>query len=417
MRISAINNNNSFKGYDARPLKGVIMNKNCLGIADEMAEIGKKEGFKIFTVIKDKFVATPPIYSANTDFLWAQDYWTILPHKLLANNYNSKFETIKRGLGLSTDFTEKIAHQIQEYNDFNNSLINVLYGNKQNKEKIAKEKERLLTIQEDIFFKTQKTHIQGGNSFIIKGTEKDELIIGKNELEKFDIDEICAMYNVDKVTVLPQMDYHLDLFIRPLDNKRILLTDDNMTLNIIKEACENLRKFIDEFGNSPIYNLEKIYSRLTQNYANFSNIVSINNRPKAEEIEKILTDNGYEVIKVPGRVYKYSMETANSDMNHLCNYINAVALKNNNDNLVYITNHSKIENLLGVPKEIAELIGFNFEKSFIKSIEKYVDKEHIYFINGKQNVISTILTKLQGGIHCMCCEIPDTIKINENNLV
>lgn len=416
MRISSINNNNNFKGYDARPLKGVIMNKNCLGIADEMARIGEKEGFKIFTVIKDKFVATTPIYSASTDFLWAQDYWTVLKNKLLAENYNNKFEAIKKSLGLSIDFTEKIAHQTQEYNDYNNSLLDVLFGNKQNKEKIAKEKEQLLTIQENLFIKAQKSHIQGGNVFIINNKENDQLIIGENELKKFDIDEICAMYNVDKVTVLPQMDYHLDLFIRPLDNKRILLADDNLTLSVIKNACENLRKIIDEFGNITIYDLEKIYTRLTRNYADFANITKINNRPKTEKIEQILKNDGYEVIRVPGRIYKFSMETADSEMNHLCNYINAVALKNKEHDIVYITNHAEIEKILGVPKEIADLIDFNFEKSFMKSIEKYVDKEHIYFVNGKQNVISTILTKLQGGIHCMCCEIPDTIKIKEEEI-
>ena len=41
---------NSFKGYDARPLKGFIMNSNNGGIASEMLNIGKKEGFKIFSV-------------------------------------------------------------------------------------------------------------------------------------------------------------------------------------------------------------------------------------------------------------------------------------------------------------------------------------------------------------------------------
>ena len=40
--------NLSFKGYDARPLKGFIMMTNYGGIANEMANIGTKESFDVF---------------------------------------------------------------------------------------------------------------------------------------------------------------------------------------------------------------------------------------------------------------------------------------------------------------------------------------------------------------------------------
>lgn len=414
MRISHISNTDNFKGYDARPLRGVIMNKNCLGIADEIAKIGEKEGFKVFSIQGGKLVSKPPIFSSSTDALWAQDYWTILKTKLFSEHYNQKFEILKSSLDLSIDFTEKIAHQcnssIKEYNNFLTSYL--LGGIKRDQENT----QNLLNLRENVNLNARKSHIQGGNLFIIKGNEKDELIIGEDDLKKFDIEDICAMYNVDKVTVLPQMDFHIDLFIRPLDNKRILLADDNLSLDIIKDGCEKLKKIIDEYEDFRLYDLEKIYTRLLKNYIDFSEIIKCNPRAKTEEIEKTLTENGYEVIKVPGRIYKYNSPFAYSTLKHLCNYINGLVLKNDNDEIVYITNHTNIEKILGVPKEIAEIINFNVEDAFSKSIEKYVDKNHIYFVDGKQNIMSTLLTELQGGVHCLCSEIPDTIKIKEEEI-
>ena len=49
MKIQATSDTN-FKGYDARALKGFLMSSNCQNIALEMSNIGKKEGFKIYSV-------------------------------------------------------------------------------------------------------------------------------------------------------------------------------------------------------------------------------------------------------------------------------------------------------------------------------------------------------------------------------
>lgn len=411
MRISPINNNNNFKGYDARPLKGFLMSSNCFGIADELAKIGEKEGFKIYSVRSGLFQALPPLFSTSTDNLWAQDYWTITKGKLLSKNYNRVFEILKNSLSLNTDFTEKIAHQTDKVNEYNSYLSQYLLSDlKKNEENTTK----LLEMRNDLEIKARKSHIQGGNVYIIKGNKKDELLVGEEELEKFDIEDMQAMYSVDKVTTLPQMDFHIDLFIRPLDNKRILLADDKLSLEVIKNGCEKLKQFIDKYDGPKIHDLEKIYTKLAKNYAYFSEIIKINPRVKTEEIEKRLIDNGYDVIRVPGRIYKYRTASSNSTLKHLCNYINGLALTNKDGKVIYITNHTNIESILGVPREIAEMINFNIEEVFSKSIEKYVDKNHIYFVDGKQNIMSTLLTELQGGIHCICSEIPDTVEIKEN---
>ena len=73
-------------------------------------------------------------------------------------------------------------------------------------------------------------HIAGGNLFIVNNNGEDELLIGRDSAQKMSTKELQENYKVEKIHILPQMDYHLDLFIRPLDKNRILVADDNLTL-------------------------------------------------------------------------------------------------------------------------------------------------------------------------------------------
>ena len=89
MRINSIQSN-SFKGYDARPLKGFFMGSNTYGIADEMKRIGDKEGFKIYAKIRNSrgsfCNSTIPRLSpfGSTKDLWAQDIITFGRDRLLS---------------------------------------------------------------------------------------------------------------------------------------------------------------------------------------------------------------------------------------------------------------------------------------------------------------------------------------------
>ena len=75
--------------------------------------------------------------------------------------------------------------------------------------------------------------------------------------------------------------------------------------------------------------------------------------------------------------------------------------------MVYITNKSNIDEMLGLTPEISKIIDFSFEDEFIKSIAPYVKKEKVYFIEGEGNYVANeMLQAYQGGIHCACSEIP-----------
>lgn len=371
MNILPISQQN-FKGYDARPLKGFLMSSNCHGIADEMAAIGKKENFKIFTAYDSTRGGTGefiPPYKNSTEGLWAQDFWMMVKDKLMVFDCDKKSDSIKNFFKLKYDFTEKIVRETEEYTFLNNRLRNIMLKVFENPAYLSEYNAKQMIIRE----LQDNAHIAGGNIYLINNGKEDEVLVGEYELDKYTPDEIGGMYCANKVIAVPQMDFHLDLFIRPLDKKRILLADDNLTLDVLK-------KHSSKYAKSFQYEMEN------------------NQLAKTDDVAKILENNGYEIIRVPGRIYVEGLKTPENNvyLGHKCNYINANVLKNSKGDLVYITNKSDIN------KEV----GFDFEKEFIDSISPYIKKEKIYFIHGKDNFVARkMLRDYHGGIHCTCTEV------------
>ena len=262
----------------------------------------------------------------------------------------------------------------------------------------------------------RKYHIPGGNIFIVKGNNGNEIIVGKTELENFSIDDIKAYYDVQKIIVLPQMDYHLDLFIRPLDKKRILLADDDLTIKTLEKGIDKINNYISSLkDNLKKEEAIKARDKMICEIEKFQEIINKTNPKKINKVDKILRKNGFEVIHVPGRFYNDIIEDCDMKyfLIHNCNFINANVIKNRDGKLVYITNKSNIDKTLGLTPEISKAIDFSFEEEFIKSIEPYVDREHIYFIKGDDDYVARkMLSEFQGGIHCACTEIPHGVKIN-----
>lgn len=376
-------------------------NPGCTAL--EMRSIAKKEGFKVFTAGKTITEDIPPFFPYKNN-IWAQDLWTILKNRLLTSEISDISANIKEFFN------------IQENNPLQAQKLNTLLKNLKEAPIIIK------TNEEEVDFARSKSnsiiknhcigeqaHIPGGNTYIVKGDYEDELIIGKNELEKYSVEEIKEIYNVKKVTVLPQMDYHIDLFIRPLDNKRILVTDDDLSLQVLKDGLEKLEKYQKTLPYAKRERYSSNKHRLKQIINKMEEGVLFNSLAQTDEIVAILEENGYTTIRVPGRIY--NLEQVSSDepsLVHDCNYINANVLKKDNGDLVYITNWSDIDTTkIGLPDEIQKRIDFNFQNAFIDSISKYVKPKHIYFVKGKDGYVTkTMLPELGGGIHCICAEIP-----------
>jgi len=369
----------------------------------EMRSIAKKEGFKVFTAGKTITEEIPPLCPRKND-IWAQDMWTILKNRLLAFEISEISESIKKFFNLE----ENNPLQTQKITDIMEKVKDAPVIFKRYDEEIEFPRSPNLSQIANCRIKEQ-AHIPGGNAYIVKGDTEEELIIGESELEKYSVDEIKKIYNVNKVTVLPQMDYHIDLFIRPLDNKRILVTDDDLTLQVLKDGLEKLEKYQKTLPYAKRDRYSSNKHRLKQIINKMEEGVLFNSLAQTDEIVTILEENGYTTIRVPGRIY--NLEQVSSDepsLIHDCNYINANVLKKDNGELVYITNWSDIDSTkIGLPDEIQKRIDFNFQNAFIDSISKYVKPEHIYFIKGNDEYVTKkMLPELGGGIHCICAEIP-----------
>ncbi len=356
-------NKYSFKGYDARRLRGFLMTTDEGQIAKKMQSIGDQEGFKIFLFKnKDK--------NANKWTIWAQDIVTIYKNKLFFH-YNDKLE-----------------YCINLFKHISGILPNCTI-NKSNE---------------------KAPNIEGGNMYIVKNGDRNELIIGEDELQEHTLEEIKCAYNVDRVITIPQMDFHIDLFIRPLDNKRVLLADDNMSLSMLKQILANVENYSGNMTNQQLSYSESVQIKntiigLKKLIRDFKQAINSNDKHYDKKVEEKLTANGYEVIRVPGRIYNY-----NKRLKHSCNFINANVLKNKNNELVYITNGTLTERMYNISQEILKKAGGNIEDYYKQIISPYIKPNHIYFVDGDNNYLSEeMLYKLGGGIHCLSSEIPENI--------
>lgn len=424
------NNQTNFKGYDARKLQGFVMNSNYGNLASEMKIIGEIEKFKVylfqrnglnFNLVTDKFEHT-----ASNKGCWAQDIWGIVKDTLLSYEKTEKSQTLEKIFNLKPNKFQTAVHEennvpkLQSYIDF---MYNLPVEHVNGKPVIKiKTKQGISHIDKKIYdaeFKINAqllknvynhTHVKGGNYFLTKNAKgEEELLIGQNELKKFGIDELKQMFLTDKIHVIPQADYHLDLFIRPLNNKKVLIADDEMMLQSLQKGFKKLQeavinstpaereKFREPFINTGMYAMQ------------FKEILSANPYASMKDVEKVLNNAGYETVKVPGRFFNIlsNMEENNTEyiFEHSLNYLNANTLINDKNEIIYITNKSLLDNALGFTDEIKAKTGFSLQNEFLEAVKPHV--ERVYFLSGENNVLPEKLLKEQfGGIHCMSMEVP-----------
>ena len=426
----------SFHGYDARKLSGFVMNSNYAGIADEMRKIGELENFKVFlfqnidgqiALKTDKFQK-----SIQHNGCWAQDAWGIVKNTLLARENLEKTQILRNIFNLKPN---KIQSEVQDefglaktqaYVDF---LYNLPKSRQNGKEVVlVKTEEGLEAIDKRIFDQefdmnvkilknlSNHCHVKGGNYFITQApTGENELLIGKNELKKFSPAQIKEMFKTEKVHIVQQADFHIDLFIRPLKDKKVLIADDEMMSKVLKDGFQKIKELI---LNKPATEREKYREVFvkTGTYAQvFDKIIDKNPYASMKTVEESLLKAGYEPIKVPGRLFEIIKGSKDDPecadgliLKHLQNYLNANVLINDKNELVYIKNKSNLDKSLGITKEIQEETGFSLEKAFLDAIKPHIDK--IYFVSGENNAIAEkLLPEYFGGIHCMSMEIPKSV--------
>lgn len=403
MRISPINSysNVKFKGYDARKLKSIAITEVGLNykIAEQLDEVAKKNDFELEILNDNKLRPLSYCYEVipKEEYKIPEGYVDVTTLKLPKNVkvVIEKSEPKTRGFKKSTN-TILWAQDIATVTPSKKILVNCTWNT------LGKNIAEKYDLK---YFPGSVSHISGGNLFFVKNDSAEELLVGNNEKYRFKnrLQKMKEDFGVENIIFIPQMDYHLDLFIRPLNNKQILVADDEMSLKMLSEGiavysdAALVAKDMEELSV-----LRNAVNKLSDRQEMLKKTIKSNNRPAYKDVAKVLEGNGFEPIPVPGRVYYESGE----DVVNLTNYMNAILSLNKNDEIVYITNKSTLDDKIGITKEMEKKYGFSTEKYFKDSISKYVKPENIYFISGENNSIADNLTRLAGGVHCLACEIP-----------
>ena len=412
------NNTQNFTGYDARKLKGLfVTDKRC---ADQIKKFANALEVDIYTPsIASKSIRKECAEITNgNQFIWAQDYITVMDTRAVL--FDATREHLKRVLRASADGLSKTL--------------------------------KLPTIKSE-------PHLRGGNFFICEVNGAKKLIIGNNKTDIYPQDLFKQIFGVDEICSIPRLDWHIDLFIRPLDNGNVLVADYNATIKGFNEGLETLRKHASRTDITPEQKtqLDEIIDKLeteiekwkiTEQFAKYKP------QEKTTEIIQTLSNNGFNPIPIPGTHY-YLDGIKNPNLEQTClsnfkknmtdlrelaqahtqdiqskveqyiklktfevsqnqnigveleniyenNFINAIVTKNKKGELVYLTNASIFDKKLGITPEIEALTGFSTRKLFIDSVSQYIKPENIHFIDER---LTEQLFKFMGGIHCSAAEI------------
>lgn len=237
--------------------------------------------------------------------------------------------------------------------------------------------------------KASKSNLQGGDFFIGKNKKGEKfIIVGEEEFKGgkghlYDTKEeaiklIANDFNISEENVffIKNMDYHLDVDIRPLNYPYVLVQDDQL-----------MEKTLEENGLGEISRRMKAY-RQKENYSNQSETIA---SLKQEGLE-------LEIIPVPGRVIYFQGE----DDPQPLNFMNSIVHQKEDGKLIYITQKSTL----------SETTGIDFEEIFETHLKKACPQiEEVVFIEAKDaggnNLLMHYLEKQGGGLHCLTLEEPD----------
>ena len=365
-----MSNNISFQGYDARPLKGIFtrdggFGKSFYGLAAQTAEILNKEGVDVFIqtpkkILKNDFSDIKPNFS--NFWPWVQDRLAFFPNKIVESKYLTREDTNLK------DIKEMFRLPIKEI------------GN----------------------------HIEGGNYFFIKDGDNDVVLLGNEELCLKNSKSIKEFFEKYKVITLSQPDFHLDLSIRPLNNKRILVNDPKMLMNELNNGIKRAKgvyaKEKDPQLKTVIRKLSYLKDEILESNQEYDTL------NKYKTLQQELKYNKFNVIKVPGLIIKpgngivAGQPLFLADIKYKMNFMNAIVHERADKSLVYVAGKSVLDEQLGLTPEIAEKIDFSFERIFKKSLNGIIAEDDIHFVGDK--TISNILKNNYGSVHCLFAEIP-----------
>lgn len=366
----------NFKGLDAsKPLKALHIlpsgkfDNGFINLMNELQAICKKEKIQLVCQNMDGFVKDASKLKINEHiggYSWFQDVCMQLPENRLF--YRSCCCN-------DTKDIDKYAYRLSNY------LKKTLY---RPESKLARNfwgnNSRAITDK-----------LVGGNIYQMRNKFGYRcVLVGKDCEKNLDMHNTYELFRTNDITFVPQADFHIDLFVRPLKNGKILVADDIMSFRFLKYIEDNL----DKFPNMTSEKALKFKKFVEKSLKNIKKVQQNKHIASTEEVVKVLTDKNYEVVRVPGRFFEVQGTKKEATLFHNANYINSIVQQREDGTLAYITNKSD-------PMYTG---GIRLDNLFAKYLKKVCPEiKDVYFISG-DNMVPFELKKLHGGMHCRVME-------------
>ena len=166
----------------------------------------------------------------------------------------------------------------------------------------------------------------------------------------------------ENITFIPQFDFHIDMYYRPLNNGQMAVPDYEAGINILKDFVKNIDNEIGTNAENSASKNDSLYSQ-KQEYLNLiTKLEEIKSKTEtiAKDAEEELIRDGYEIVRIPcfsdidkGGTLD-TVENSINFMNGICGTSSKTGDK------FYITNTSGDETLdKYMEKYFKEIIGFD----------------------------------------------------------
>ena len=183
----------------------------------------------------------------------------------------------------------------------------------------------------------------------------------------------------DKVTFIPQHEFHIDMTYRPLQNGRIAISDYGEGIiqltNLYNQKCHELEELEkDPTATEQVKEqMRETIGKISEKIKNLKNVAE-KTQTIREEANDYLKANGYELVKIP------CFTTSDTDRTNFMNGVGGTSTKTGQT--YYITNKSEFP-------ELQDIVEQYFKQAGI---------DNVYFVSTTEK-----LTK-KGGIDCLTQE-------------
>lgn len=392
MKISLLNNQ-YFKGHAAGRIKNLYMqnpaSESQVNIYNQLRQIGQQEGFGVI-MHGDTFVKSDKLDKPNKMLPWG--IWSQDNKMFLNKGGKSTIYSYENAREYMKSEAESLAQKIEYPHKKTKSSIDggsVYFGKKDNGENYMFISQTAVldnAVLEYARYKIDGNVDEDVITDLCQGLQckVGDVILNPKEFEKDmeyfvqkALETISSDYDIkpENIIRVPDCDFHIDLFMRPLNYPYVLVNDD-------KEIDKAIERFKEQYSNSA--DNKRFFTRVLESCANVQREVY----SSSDELCEKLTQEGFIPIKIAGMYGPGAI-----------NFMNAV-VHETEDGLVYITNG------LNTNEDFFKTVQEDFERELLKKCPQ-IKRVHFITGNNTTSIANEMMTNLEqghGGIHCMCAE-------------